>query len=66
MKDLMFLNEIVPNVVDEVMLYFCSEKGEPLSNALRKKNVTSLVEFLSEKYHFDKYEYIKEFIALCV
>ncbi len=65
MKDLIFLNEIVPNVVDEVMLYFCAEKGEPLSDALRKKNVTSLIEFLSEKYHFDKYEYIKEFIALC-
>ena len=64
MKDLLILNDYVPNFIDEVMLYFAAKDGENIE-VCRHRTLKTLSEYLLDKFSFDITPYYKELIAIC-
>lgn len=62
--DIVSLNELIPNIVDEIMLYFAFHPDHP-SEDISKKNIATLSQFLQEKYSLDNTSHVKQLVFLC-
>lgn len=62
--DIVFLNELIPNVIDEIMLYF-SYKPDCPTEDIGKRNLATLSQFLKGKYSLDNTSYVKELVSIC-
>ena len=64
MKELSSINSIVPNFIDEIMMYFAAKQGETIEEG-RKRTFETFSQYLKNKYSFDTNLYYKEIMAIC-
>ena len=58
------LNELIPNIVDEIMLYFAFHPDHP-SEDISRKNIATLSQFLRAKHSLDNTSHVKQLVFLC-
>ena len=49
MKELSSINSIVPNFIDEIMMYFAAKQGETIEEG-RKRTFETFSQYLKNKY----------------
>lgn len=64
MIDLLHINDLIPSLIDEIMMYFAFRPNNP-SDDITKRTIGGLSAILREKYALDNTSYHKEFITIC-